>query len=503
MATDAEAVAAGFKMPANEDMIRDGDDAIRQNARAVLDLIAKTKIGMMRDGGRANAAAGTGGTADALTTNGMYWSVWSAAEATALGLPKPAQGIILTYTFGSAAAPSVIQQWIPLVSPSEIWQRPRFSGGFADWSRIGDTAHATKLVPYALSAGNASGTDKAASRTFRLPLRLPVAPKRFRVHIQNRNPRSGTKYTGSLSFEGLGIHQHSGVVTPANEGNLASGPFPLAGAFTTPANGSEWVSPWTSYEILPNVEYLLTGGYTCAAGQSNFAGVSGGWITDNAADWNVPAPAGVRLTAAAPLFIWLELEVDADTPTVAYFGDSLMCGLSSRLPVFDSPAYAHARMNGHLPVLYADSGATMNIYTDYAAEPWHRFGVDNFLRTNALVWEMGSNDIFGGADLPTLKARFETVRRRFAAKVSNTLALLTVLPRHEGSAPEEAVRKEWNEYLMTELPGRAAVAVDGAAAITAPDGATLDKRFSASPTDIHLTAAGYARYAHLIPPMHD
>jgi len=500
MATDAEARAAGFLTPSNQDMISAGDDAIRHNARTTLDLLAAERALSMIDGGIATAAAGPGGTADMLTANGTWWTVWGATQAAALELPVAAPGIVEAFTFGSGTPPVTVQRFTTAATtPSEIWVRNRQTDGWTAWARIGDGR--LRTVPYALSAGNSGGTERAASRSFRLPFRLPATPLRFRVHIRNMNPRYGTLYAGALSFTGLGIQRHAGVVTLANEGQLASEPIALAGAFTTPANGAEWVSDWSAQPISTGEEWLLTGGYTCAEGQENFAGVSGGWITDSAADWNKPAPAGLRLTGAAPLFIWLELELPESVPVVAYYGDSLTVGLSSRLPVYDSYAYAHARQNGHVPVLYADSGSTMLAWMDYAAAPWNRYGTTQ-PRVDAVVFSMGSNDIFGGADVPTLKQRFEQVRRRFAARMSQNIIATTILPRHDSSDPAEAVRKEWNEHLTTALPGRVLAAPDTAAEVTAPDGATLDKRFSATPTDIHLTAAGYARFAAAIPPLH-
>lgn len=471
--------------------------------------------------GRATIALFPGGI-DSITVQGTY-SIWSNADAIALGAPVPLAGSLKVYTFGSVVEHSYLAHSSAAVKALAR----RKSGTWNAWSNPGtdddeiaalvaaDTKFRTalrvnlpalkpkKIAAFALNTGNSGGLDTATSKNFRFPIRIAAFAGRWRVRMANINPRYGNKYPGALTYKGLGIARHAGETDPAKEGQFAGTVTSIAENFTTHAAGNEYVSPWVeSSPIHGYAEYLLTGGYTCAA-QENFAGTAGGWVTNSADDWNVSAPAGLTLSQSLPFNVWLELEVDEDVPVGAWFGTSLSSGVGARLGLSDSTPNKHGLAHGYVPTVYANSGTTMAAHADLADYKWTRYDSAAPAKPNFVLWENGSNDIFNaGGTFESVKAAFDACYPIVASKLSPNIGLLTVLPRHNASHAGEPVRNAWNEYLLTQLPGRALAVTDAAAALTNTDGSTLDQRYSASPTDIHLTAAGYVRYGALVPSMH-
>lgn len=467
------------------------------------------------DRGSATIAKFPSGAAS-IAVKGSY-SIWSAGEATNLGLPLSAAGDLDVFTFGQVihqrfvAKPSggtfEFHNWkMSNASPWTGWAQGRNTEYESRLSALETPAPGTgttKIAAVALSTGDGGGTDSATNRSFRYPLKIAATGQRVRVHIQNTNPRYGNRVAGALSFAGLGIGRHAGETDASKEGQFSGPITPFATGFSTNAVGWEYVSPWlTGDPVKGYTEYLISGGYTCAA-QNNFAGVGGGWITDEATDWNVAAPAGLTLSQSLPLFVWLEIEVDSKVPVGAWFGDSLASGVSARLGVFDSIANKHALAHGYIPTLYANSGTKMGDHLDPAGFKWTRYDTATGLaKPDMLFWQMGSNDVFGtGVTVAEMRTRFDACWQIAASKLSSNICLMTILPRLDAASPQEPVRKAWNEVLLAELPGRATAAVDSAALLTSPDGSTLNPLYRASPTNIHLTAAGYVRNMQGLPAM--
>lgn len=231
--------------------------------------------------------------------------------------------------------------------------------------------------------------------------------------------------------------------------------------------------------------------------------VGGGWVTDNAADWNVPAPAALKATRSGHLNIWLELVVDEETPVIMYFGDSISSGVSARLGVYDSWPNKHALAHGHIATHYTNSGTKMEAHLDPALYMWHRYDTaENLAKPDGCWFAMGSNDIFGGATFEQMLDRFDQCLTIIENNFTHNIGAMTVKARHDSDSPDEPTRKAWNEYLLTTAPERVVLTADPAALMIGADGNTLDKKYTASDTDIHFTAAGYSRFMQAMPPLH-
>ena len=360
-----------------------------------------------------------------------------------------------------------------------------------------------KFAPFALTcADNSSSIDTRTAVGARIPFRFPVDVLDFRVHIRNNNDRYVFAYTGALTFDGLAYGAHDMGTTGSHTGKFLSAPTTLASGFTTPTGGTEWVSPWAGVEVPANKEMLLSYGYTCAA-QNNASTLAGSYQSSNNTSWNAVQDAGAVVSNHTPLDVWLELKVAGDVRLVAYLGDSLTVGVSSRFPVYDSYPMQHARANGHIPVMYAHSGSTMDGWTQGAGST--RFTKwAGLAKPDALVWSLGRNDVFAsGVDIATMRSRFAALYPLITAVTSNNVFLTTVLPSFDPAAPAEAVRQSWNNILIDELLGNSVMTFDLGKAVESTTVGVLDSRWSASAGDIHLSRQGYAQCAKAInQPLH-
>lgn len=374
----------------------------------------------------------------------------------------------------------------------EVWQR-ELRGTWGEWHRTDAQPPRTtptsssgfKVVPLALTLGGTTEDYPRVSATVRYPMGWAAPGTRYRVHIQNVNAIGGAPRTGAVDFTGL-------WVGPAASGGVDSGgaftaaPTKVAEAFSTPADGADWVSPWINQPLDAGVEYFLSTRYTGAS--APLAQVGECWYSTS----DVAAATAPALTRdwRAPFSVWIEYETYATTPVVAVVGDSLSCGVGAARRRVDSwlEQYCHAR--GILPIHYAASGDAMGGYSGgrLKAIRWAHLAPPD-----SVVWAIGSNDIFGGAaSLEVAQARFATARSALAQALGDApLYLATIMPRTSTTGTPETVRRDYNTWLRT-LPGGARDIFDFAAAISSDD-ETIQPAYDADGT--HLNTSGYATLA--------
>lgn len=478
MATDAEALAAGFTMPAGTSPISGGDDAIRNHARTTLDLVNDARF--------LKPFTGTGGNLDNYTTPGLhgYWSDTANIPPT----DPPSSGNVLVLPPPAGTGTALTQIAFPYGTSATQWKRFKGSGGFSAWVRmdagvvdltaVPDTppqsAAQLRTVPLTLTVGG-SGTAGPTSGSYRMPVKYGATISRWRLHFRNNNPRFGT--------DGPAATISAVYAGPASGGQFTSAPAQIATGLTT--GSSDAVTPWQATPLTAGTEYAIA--YTFTASATN-AVVGGGW---SASSVNSTSATLTRVVSL-PLDVWIEAEVEPTVPVVAAFGDSLASGVAATLPVYDSWLSQWARTRGVLPVHYTASGDTMAGWSTASAYKWQRW--QHLPRPDAVLHAMGNNDVFGGADLATLKARRATTIALLQRYVSPVVYSLTITPRTSDTSAQEQVRRDYNAWLKG-MPDAARDVFDVVPAISANDEA-ISPGFDAD--GIHLTTAGYAAMAGTI-----
>lgn len=164
-------------------------------------------------------------------------------------------------------------------------------------------------------------TDSRAAVNARIPFKIPFATSKFRVHIRNRNPSTGVVVPGAISFTGVGVGTAQTSGATIFSGLVESVASTIQGSFSTPADGSEYVTAWkTNFPLAPGTIYHLTYGYNGPA-QANYAG-AGTAFTNNSPTGALSKTMASPITATtSPLDLWIEAVTDSgSTRKVLYAG---------------------------------------------------------------------------------------------------------------------------------------------------------------------------------------
>lgn len=357
----------------------------------------------------------------------------------------------------------------------------------------------TAGVPLTLGA-DTSTVDTATAVHGRHPFHTAAPVNRFRIHIRNYAGVTDTAFSGALSFTGIWAGKHL-IDGTGLTGKFESAPTQIVGAFSTPPDGGEYVTPWIArdaFAIDAYDETLFSYAYTCVA-QNNIRQQGGGWRSTATGEASSANPVtAMTKSQTMPLDWWVEVEVAASTPLCAYGpGDSLLAGTGSSLPVYDSFAMRHAMANGIVPTILAIHGSNAGQWADITKQKWQKYA--SLSKPDAVLIEIMSNDIFGNSAVS-----FATAQARFATMVANVKAFFetpniyatTILPRNGSAADREAVRVQYNDWLRA-LPLGIMNVFDLAASIQGGTADSIDSRYN-SGDGIHLNTAGYAANARAI-----
>lgn len=296
-----------------------------------------------------------------------------------------------------------------------------------------------KVVPLAVTTGR-SHANAATAGTVRYPIHFNAPITRWRIHLRNSNPLTGNARTGAVTVNGFWLGEHAG------NGAFEAGFKRVVDAFTTPENGDEWVSPWLSADIGGNVERLLSFGYSApSAPHLNFGGC---WTSPSSAEAAHPAPALAQINAG-PFEVWIEAETYATTPVVAVYGSSTDAGVGGSMPVLNATVAQYARANRALPYIQAHSGASMLSTENGNAYMWQRWA--HLDGADTVLLAMGSNDVYGGADLATLKNRHAHAVELARQFIAPTVYGSNVFKRPNGEATGD--RTGYNAWLATQPNG--------------------------------------------------
>lgn len=460
MATDAEALAAGFILPQGNDMIRDGDNAISGNAKKALDLINAAR---WYDPKPLSASDHL----DNLPSGGR--TCWSGPVALAIGSPVEAQFDVNTVRWGVTGGRQTLTT--RSLTP-EIWQRSQLSGGWVPFVRIyppeapalgsggsgGTRSSGFKTVALSLTGGNGGGSTAPASAdvTHFMGWNAPITS--FRVCIEDKNPRFGIDRDTSVTLTNV---------------RDAAGTIAANGSFS--GMGGRWNS---AYMNRPPVGDLS---YSYAASAPVVSLVGGGTIDGVATD-------------SMPFSVWIEAETPAGTMVLAVNGDSNGLGVGTTKPVYDSWLSQYCRRIGALPVHYATSGDSLAGWADPLAYKWTRW--DHLDKPDMMFLALGSNSMAApGMTQAQLRGEAGLVADIAASKVTRNLHMITIKPRNGGDATYNGLRRDYNTWIKTKPLG-VRDWHDMVTPVSADDISIRPGMFASDGT--HMTTAGHAALASSI-----
>lgn len=377
----------------------------------------------------------------------------------------------------------------------------------ASVSTTGAGSVGTRRVPLALTLGQDDYTvdlSKRAAASNRIPIRFSTSVPKWRIHLRNANPRTGRVFPGAVTIDGiwLGVHDRASVTytlePSVNKGGKYLGaPTKLVESFTTPEDGSEWVSEWFTTEIGDGTERLLEIAYSNVAGGSLTRQLGGSYYVGSGRAGDADY-AGGWVEPDTPFDIWLEAEVPATTPVIAVFGDSLSSGVKAERPVIDSPLSLYTFAHEALPVHYAASGDTMTDWISQGDAGWKVNRWDSLDSADALLFSMGSNDVFSNISLSSMQQKFADALQLMGKRIkaSAPVFLSTILPRTAKTGATEDVRRQYNTWLSAQVgTGNLKQVLDIVSAVSTDD-ETLKPEYDRD--GVHLNTSGYQAIADVL-----
>lgn len=429
---------------------------------------------------------------------GQYASVTATNTASQTGLPadlvKDPQayvaelavlitGVVITLkTFSVWGIDEYSCSSAPSTSGWTAWSKKKWD--VADDDAVQGAKYGYKTAPLSLtSPATASSTETLSTMSLRMPFEFGTGFGRFRVHIRNFNDRSGVAYPGAVNVTGLWFGAGS-----RSTGNFNAPPTQLSTGFSTPADGSEYVTPWFNAEVKAGTTYLLSLGMT-ASSVTAVQSITSAWKYELSSIYGATQNISWPLTTTAPLDFWVEAEVPADTPIVAEVGSSSSVGSKATYPILESPLSLYCLSVGALPMHYAHSGSTLEIWEDQDAPKWQKY--QECARPSALFLSLGSNDLFGSRTLAEIQESAKVVVGIAKILATDNIYATTVEPRNTG---DETKRRQYNTWLKTKPLGIRDV-FDRSAAISNDDD-TIRTEFD---TDgIHTNTAGNLAKANAV-----
>lgn len=363
----------------------------------------------------------------------------------------------------------------------------------------------TKRAMYCFGGNGAGQAAPNTDILQRFPVMLPFKTKRWRFRIWNHN--AGVPYAGAVNFSGLWVGPAVFGADGDPTGLYATDPVQAYAAFSTAADGSEYVGPWitdAAAQFQPNVYHLLSMGWTTAAangGRSNakYWFLSGAGAAAKAGQAN---PGAMSNTSVTAFDMRIEYEADTIGAVLYVVGDSNSEATSAQSAT--SPAvpqiWCHQALFGRkgAAVNAARGGAATVDLRNSASWEWTRIGTD--VTPDCAVIDLGTNDCQQGRALTTYQQYYGEIvallRSRFGANLP--IYGSTVPPRNfatdtTGNA-NEALRISYNTWLRS-LPLGLAGILDFDKALRDPANERQLLALYAGPDGLHITRQGQQQKA--------
>lgn len=418
-----------------------------------------------------------------------YSEVWTASDASAYGLPTSTTGVVESFNIGVHR----YQRWMTHTTGGmQMWMRKGQAGGdFEPWQQISAGAasggsagqapipgsYKTAGIPISLGFGGSTATGEGYIRA---PLTLPSKVTKFRIRIGNFNPRFEATASGPMALTKVSWGIASG--TNSTQWNTI--------AETASTQGmTPWVSPWVEVPAdAAGKEILIAYGWQAADTVQNCIG--------RAYSGKVPGEihtgtAYVQNHTAG--FVAVEVEVPADKPVIAVFGDSISSGAAATATLKDSWLQVLARKYDAVGTHFSHSGDVAHHWQDPESIKWDLYGKETSLAT-ACFYFMGNNDIFGSTrTLEEIIRETEIAVQNLRRRVSPTIIGCTITPRTSVTGERENIRRQFNQWMKSSPLFRGVIDM---AAVVSDDDEILKPAYDAD--QVHMNTAGYLAMANAV-----
>lgn len=416
------------------------------------------------------------------------WGVWTAADATALGLPFSGNGTFESWSFGGAKVQSLhlerngeFTHWYRIVSAgvAKAWVKIGSSGaGGAFSSRPGS---GFKTIPLALTTGTQSSFMVPNSGHYRVLAHWNAPVTRWRLCVTSRQVKDNRLLGADVKLGKVVWGEHS------TNGGFKSAPRVLGANITVPGNGGTVRFPWQQDGIRQDTQHILGFDYSTTAEQV-YGQAAGGWrVTDSSAT-DALAPATTLAGGHVALDWYIEAETLATTPVIAVVGDSLSTGAAATHPVVESVLGQYCRKVQALPVHYSGSGENLRQWVDDPAE----YKLTRWLHLDApdaVLFALASNDMAAVPTVAEMKALAVQAVGIVKQLYSPNVYAATVTSRQAYDASTEARRVEYNAWLKSERSLFKDVFDFSAAVFDGARASRIKAEFDGDA--VHLTTAGY------------
>lgn len=300
------------------------------------------------------------------------------------------------------------------------------------------------------------GTDITAAAVdylTRTLFRSPVTTTRWRWRHANRNVRLNTAPTTPLSSVGVYLGTSAIHATPSVSrwnGNFVAAPTQAVPAYTTPVDGSDYVSPWVTDPALQFVkgeDRLLSWNTSAPASGSGWAIDIARQVwrgsTNGAANVAVLAPAGM-----APEKTWImgdiriEYEFEGTESVGAFFGDSITAGAGSGdLAATMQGTLLHEAWPGVAAQSVGFCAINLGISSAQASVQW--IDATKYATTRAdlattvpdfAVVALGTNDVASNGGYTSVQQSYISVINMIRALGIRKIYACTVIPRNDWMA---------------------------------------------------------------------
>lgn len=374
---------------------------------------------------------------------------------------------------------------------------------------------ATKRVTLPVGSDGVN-TNTAASKEYngRALVLLPVTTSRWRMRVRNCSALSGTANAGAWDISGVWVGDPLYTSTDPQWGRVfASAPSQALAAWTTPADGSEYVSSWVTD---PNLQFQANKprgvSYGMAqAASGTFVYSTQGWTWGGAgaaAAAGNATPGGTGLNNFVVLDWRIEYEFVGSAPIGVFIGDSITAGWTS-----DTSTPASKIVSGWDP--HQSWPGAAGIRNGYA---WHNMGVGSttgaqwssgtgwrwdrvdFATTvpDFAVISLGTNDAAAGTAAATVQGYIAAMVAAMRARGINEVYLGTITPRNYATPANDAnqtIQDALNAW-MRNMPAGIAGVFDFEKAVQLQASPRLmDSAYVGTIGYPHPNRAGYQRMA--------